>query len=167
MGFLKKKLKLDNTEKLHLSLTDIIKKYDIKRIKTDFYSYDLLYYIEPGKWFGFTYHNCPQDNFIEIKLGKLFTCKDAMPRFIITNGYNEYLKKLNLKGILNSRIPMLEPAANINEVIKIIQDTFETVIKNIALEVEDNERGRLQEYLIDEVRDINELQQLDRKIIIT
>ncbi|MCL2061335.1 MAG: hypothetical protein FWH03_01745 [Firmicutes bacterium] len=158
--------KTNYAEKLHLSLLDTVKQNGIKRVKTDFLSFDLLYFIKSDKWFGFTFHNDPRDNFVQIRIGKLYHVKDVMPRLFITGAYTDYIRKLNLDGVLSSKIPILEPLQNIKEVIKIVEETFKTIIEHIHLEIQDKEKERLQSYLKREIKDINELKQLDTKTII-
>ena len=124
----------------------------------------MFYYIKPGKWFGFNYHNECQDNFIEVNIGELFNFKDCIPRLIKTGEYNENIKKLNSENLLNSKILLLEQAnKNIKKTVEIIKNTFDIVIKNIDLEVEDKRKEKLKTHLIKSIKTFDDLKQIDLK----
>jgi uncharacterized membrane protein len=153
-------------EKLHLSLFDVVKKNRLIRVRSGFLSYDLLYFIKPGKWFGFTFHEDYRDNFIDIKIGELYHFSDFMPRLIIVGEYAENIKKLNAVGVTNSKIPLTENASkNIKDALEIIENTFESVILNIDIESELAERKRLAPYLIKELSTFKDLKEVDKNAI--
>ncbi len=154
-------------EKLHLSLKETVKKYEITRVRPGFLSYDLLYLIRPGKWFGFTFHEDYRDNWVDINLGELYHFSDYIPRLLVAGEYTEYVKKLNAEGIINSKIPLTENASkNIKETVEIIIKTFEAVIANIAIEVKSPNKHRLTPYLIKELPTFEALKQVDKNAII-
>jgi hypothetical protein len=170
-------------EELHSSLSGILKEHGIIRVRSGFYSYDLLYFIKPGKWFGFTFYEDYRDDYIDVKLGELYQIRDPIPRLIIPGGktikltattsliivgeYTENLKKLNVEGIINSKIPLLKKNAykNIKDTVRIIENTFEAVVKNIDIEVEHTEKKRLTPHLIKELPTFEELKQIDKNAI--
>lgn len=150
--YMKKKV-LQPAVILHKGLSEIISKHGIKRVRSGFYSYDLLYYIKPDLWFGFSYHSHCRDNWIEISIGELYQFDDHMPRICIIGKHEEQVKKLNTIGIINSEIPKTENAAkNINKTIDIIINIFDAVITNINAEVISQEKERLSSYLIKKLK---------------
>lgn len=152
-------------EKLHAALSDILIRHDITRVRTGFLSYDLLYYIKPGKWFGFTSPTHPSDDFTVITVGKLYHFDDCIPRMVIAGDYSSYLKKLNELGITDVKIPK-EKRSAVKSWQKIIIETFPAVIENIGLEVEDDKEQRLRSYLIKELKTTDDLKTLDPHAVI-
>ena len=134
-------------EELHLKLKAIADKYDITRVKTRFISYDLLYYIKPGKWFGFTFCKDYRDDYIELKLGNLYHyLGSSVPELEIIGGYTEKIIKLNTAGIINSKIPSFS-RKNIKDTMDIIQNTFESIINNLDSKIMKNEKEEVKDYL--------------------
>jgi hypothetical protein len=162
------KKRCPTAEKLHSSLSGVLKKYEIVRVRTRFLSYDLLYLIKPGKWFAFSFNKDFRDDYIDLKVGGLYHFGDFMPRFVVVGEYAENIRRLNSEGIINSKIPILENAnKNIKENLEIIKNTFEAVIANIDIEIEyeKKEKERLSSYLIKEIQTFDELKEVDKNAV--
>jgi len=154
-------------EKLHSHLSDIVERHGLVRIRSGFLAYDLLYFIKPDKWFGFTFNDDVRDNYIEVQLGELYHFRDCIQRLVIVGEYIEIIKKLNVKNLLNSKIPLLDNAhRNIAKTIEIIKNTFEVVIDNIDSVADNSRKNDLAAHLTKKIKTIDDLKQLDLNAII-
>ena len=142
-------------KKLHNALSKTVEKYDIKLVKTKCLSYDLLYYIKPNVWFGFTYHNDHRDNFIDLRFGELYTFKDVIPRLVVIGEYFNQVKDLKFIPDLN------DGDSNIKIVIEIIKLTFESVVMQDNFYVDIKEKERLSLYLSEKIIDIEQLEKIE------
>ncbi|MDR1697837.1 MAG: hypothetical protein LBR37_02855 [Erysipelotrichaceae bacterium] len=153
-------------EELHLCLVDIVKKHKLIRVRSGFLSYDLIYYIKPGKWFGFTFPDDYRDDYLEIKIGELYHFADLIPRLVIIGEYQEIIKQLNANGVMTSRIPLTKNASrNLDNTLEIIINTFELVILNIETYHDQNDLPRMAPFLLKELPTFKELKEVDKNAI--
>ena len=153
-------------EKLHSNLSNTLGKHGIVRVWSGFQTYDLLYFIKPDKWFGFTFHEDYREGHIEIKLGELYHFRSFPMSFIIVGEYTKIIKKLNEKNLIASKIPPLRRGCkNVAKTVEIIENTFDAVIENIDVVFDDGKKMERSPYLIKKIKSIDDLKQLDADAI--